>query len=344
MFARIWILTVFFLASAQAVLAYDVAIKSTTNRDDTQTGDYWIGEDFAKGFEELGLSVVVDYRGEYNRVHQPEPKINLYMRGYTQFEPPLPRGINILYSYYPMAYHDTSAQKIDKSILNARAPMPKDSALVDDWQNYDILAVASKSYAKKLNDLGIKAVYIPQFTNPSKFFPHFHEDLQTDILFVGSNWHDRTSLRYALESGFTVAVYGFNWYGIIPNEMYKGQYIANDDLNKYYSSAKIVLNDHRPDMKEFGFINNRIYDATAAGALVISDYMPEIEEIYGDTVPMYQTKEELTELLTYYLSHEMERKQKAEAARQITLKYFTNTEIAKTVMETVKDAQLDSSH
>ena len=327
------------MLSAFSASAYDVAIKSTTNRDDTHTGDYWIGEDFAKGFEALGLSVIVDYRGEYQTEHDPEPKINLFMRGYTQFMPPFPKGINILYSYYPMAYHDNSSQKKSKSVLNHRSAMPENSALDDDWQNYDILAVASQSYAQKLNESGIRAIYIPQFTNVTKFYPDFDEKLAHNILFVGSNWHDRTSLRYALESGFEVAVYGFNWQGIVPDEMYKGHYIANEDLNKYYASAKIVLNDHRPDMKEFGFINNRIYDATAAGALVISDYMPELEKVYGDTVPMYRTKEELAELLTYYLSHEEERKHKAEAARQITLENFTNVIVAKKVLEAVQHAQ-----
>ena len=42
-------------------------------------------------------------------------------------------------------------------------------------------------------------------------------------------------------------------------------------LNRYYSSAKIVLNDHWPDMRAHGFLSNRLYDALACGAFVISD-------------------------------------------------------------------------
>lgn len=214
-----FILSLFIVFTATTATAYDVAIKSTTNPDDTHTGDYWIGEDLAKGFEKIGLSAVVDYRDNYAATHKPEPKINLYMRGYTQFNPPFPSGVNVLYSYYPMAFHKNSAQKIAKAKLNTMPEMPKDAFLGDEWQNYDILAVASKSYTEKLNHAGINAVYIPQFTNPDKFFPQIDENLQNDILFVGSNWHDRTSLRYAIESGFTVAVYGFNWRGVIPDEM-----------------------------------------------------------------------------------------------------------------------------
>lgn len=321
--------TLFFTFDVQAT---DVVVKSTTNRAEKNIGDYWIAEDLALGFMGMHLDTDIDYRGEYHKLREREPKLNVFMRGYTKFMKPWPKGINLLYCYYPMAYENNTAQ-ISKEALNMRPAMPELSSLDNEWQNYDIITVASSSYAKKLNEVGIKAFYIPQFTNIEKFYPAPQDDLKTDILFVGSNWHDRISLRYAIESGFDVDVYGYNWQGIVPDEMYRAPYIDNDRLNQYYSSAKIVLNDHRPDMKQFGFINNRIYDATAAGTLVISDYMPEIEEVYGDSVPMFKTKEELAKLLSYYLAHEEERVQKAQQAREITLKYFTNNVVAQKIWD-----------
>lgn len=334
MFKKLY-LTAFFCCFSFMCFAADFVIKSTTNRDEFDVGDYWIGEDFAEGLRAIGQNVDIDYRGEYQRIHSPEPKFNIFMRGYTKFLPPFPKGINILYCYYPMAFWHTSAKKETAQSLNNRLPMPDNSSLDDDWQNYDIIAVASKTYAQKLKEVGINALYVPQFTNPQKFYPAPKNELKQDILFVGSNWHDRTSLRYAIESGFDVAVYGYNWQGFIPQEMYKAPYISNQELNQYYSSAKIVLNDHRPDMKTWGFINNRIYDATAAGALVISDYMPEIEAVYGNSVPMYKNKEELAHLLQYYLSHEEERLSLAQKARNITLTYFTNSAVAKKLFDEI---------
>ncbi|MCM1323917.1 MAG: glycosyltransferase [Acetobacter sp.] len=333
MMKRVAILFGLVLFNVAMVQAADVVVKSTTNRGEINIGDYWIAEDFADGFRKLGQQTEVDYRGEYHRVHTPEPALNLYMRGYTKFVSPFPQGKNVLYVYYPMWYSKASAHRVSKARLNAREKMPEGTNLDDDWQNYDIIAVASLSYAEELKQNGINAVYVPQFTNPEKFYPAFTEALKTDILFVGSNWHDRTSLRYAIESGFDVAVYGYNWTGVVPVEMYKAPYIANEELNRYYSSAKIVLNDHRPDMKEFGFVNNRIYDATAAGALVISDYMPEIKAMYGEAVPMYQSREELAELLSYYLANDKERQEKAAQARAITLEKFTNVAVAKKILE-----------
>ena len=312
-------------------------IKSTTFRDEPNNGDYFIANDFAKGFSKLGFSTDIDYRQEYHRPHTPAPKVSIYMRGYTKFYPPFDAGTNILYVYYPLAFNKNSSKKINKQTLNSRLPMPQNANLDDDLQNFDIIAVASPTYTKTLNQNGIKAIYIPQFTNPDKFYPSPKEDLKTDILFVGSNWHDRTSLRYAIEQGFDVSVYGYNWENIVPPQMYKAKYIPNDILNRYYSSAKIVLNDHRPDMKAHGFINNRIYDATASGALVISDYMKEIEDIYHDCIPMYKNKDELKFLLNYYLTNEPERKELAQCARQITLQNFTNTAIASKIIKALNE-------
>lgn len=322
---------------AGRVDAADVVIKSTTNRGETDIGDYWIGEDFAKGFEANGQLAEVDYRGEYHKMREEEPVLSVYMQGYTKFVPPYGAEKRVLYVYYPMVFFEDSGKKAGADELNAREVMPRDSSLDDVWQNFDVIAVASPSYAKKLRDAGVEAHFVPQFTNPEKFFAAYDKEKAADILFVGSNWHDRTSLRYALESGFTVDVYGYNWDGVVPLAMYKGRYIPNDELFSYYASAKIVLNDHRPDMKEFGFVNNRIYDATAAGALVISDYMKEIEDAYGDTVVMYKDREDLKEKIAYYLAHDEERKEKAARAREITLARFTNKAVAQRVWELARD-------
>ncbi|MBR5599175.1 MAG: glycosyltransferase [Alphaproteobacteria bacterium] len=313
-----------------------VIIKSTTNRDETNNGDYFIANDMAKGFSLLGLKTDIDYRTEYHKTHASPPKLNIYMRGYTKFHSPFGNNTNLLYIYYPLLFDKNSAKKDKKSFLNSRSPMPQNSNLDDDLKNFDIIAVASSSYTETLNKNGINAIYIPQFTNPTKFYPNPKEELKTDILFVGSNWHDRTSLRYAIELGYDVSVYGYNWQNIISPKMYKAMYIPNNILNQYYSSAKIVLNDHRPDMKEFGFINNRIFDATASGALVISDYMKEIEDIYQDCIPMYKTKEDLKNLIDYYLKNEDKRQEKAICAQQITLKEYTNTAIAKKIINHLK--------
>ena len=89
-------------------------------------------------------------------------------------------------------------------------------------------------------------------------------------------------------------------------------------------------------MKDWNFVSNRIFDATACGSFVISDYIPDIEEIYGDNVPMWRSEEELVSLVTYYLSHSDEREAKAKKAQQITLSNFTSERIAKEIIKIIE--------
>ena len=90
-------------------------------------------------------------------------------------------------------------------------------------------------------------------------------------------------------------------------------------------------------MKQAGFISNRVFDVTASGGFLISDYMPEIKEFYGNSIPMFNSKEELKQLLEHYLAHPEERKEKARQAQEITLRHFTNEAAAKTIMDAVQE-------
>ena len=104
---------------------------------------------------------------------------------------------------------------------------------------------------------------------------------------------------------------------------------ADKDVILNYSSAKIVLNDTKENMRDFGFLTTRLFDATASGAFVISDYTPEITDIYGDSVPMWKSENDLIELTEYYLTHPDERRSMALRAQKITLENFTSELVAK---------------
>ncbi len=285
---------------------------------ETQVGEVFLGKSIKSALQTKFSKVSIDYR---NNMY-PEGKndeIQIYLRGYFKFTPPFPdyNHLNIAYMIYPIYY-----TKYDKKILKNRDKIELDNLeysniAIDELQFYDVLAVASKSYTKKLQQAGFNAYYVPQFTDTDNFYYEFDETIKSEVLFVGTK-RQYGSADMALEYGLPITIYGPNW-----GDIAKKDYIDNKELHKYYSSAKIVLNDHRGDMKMHGFINNRVYDVTATGTLLISDYMPEIEEIYGDTIPMYKTKEELRDLILYYLSNNEERIKKAKQAQQITLKHYT---------------------
>ena len=90
-------------------------------------------------------------------------------------------------------------------------------------------------------------------------------------------------------------------------------------------------------MIEAGFISNRIFDASACGAFIISDYIKEIEEIYGDSIAMYKNEEEFVELVKYYLNNKDEREEKAKKAQEITIKRFGGQKVLGDMMKIIED-------
>ncbi len=192
-------------------------------------------------------------------------------------------------------------------------------------KSFKTIAVSSQKVQQNLKDKGIKAIWIPQFTNTDKFYPDYDEDKKSEILFVGNNHYERKIVNLAKSNNFPITIYGNYW----PKNWAKAKYIDNRILRKYYSSAKIVLNSQLEAMKNFGVIANRIFDVTACKGFVISEYVDEIKDVYGDCIPMYKTEEEFVKLVNYYLTHEEERKQKAQCAYEITLKNFTAESVAK---------------
>lgn len=323
----------FSLSFALSANAADIGLKISAGQNWLSWGDYILGQDLKNGFENLGYSVAPAYMENFYPQDDADTKIDVYMHGFIPFNPPLnDNKINVMYLYYPLETANTQKFNNLKNISE-----PEWMSLQTELWDFQLIAVASPTYQKEIEKLGIKTIFVPQFTNPHKFFYEYDENAAYDILFVGRPGYERISAKWAIEAGFDVALFGEGWENQAPKEMVKGTYVDNTELHKYYASAKIVLNDTREDMKRAGFISNRVFDVTASGGFLISDYMPEIEQFYGNTIPMFKSKEELKELIDYYLAHPEERAKKAKEAQKITLSLFTSDLAAQKIMEAVDE-------
>ena len=287
-------------------------------------GDYALAKDLESELEDEDTAVNLTF---YNSSFKYPADVNLFIRGFIPVdEYNLTAPLNALY----LAYAQFGQDETHEFVMSHESYIGK---LFVDTENVKVLLIASKILAETLTDYGRKAYYIPQFTNTDRFYYDYTESLKSDVLFVGANTFYRRAVPTLLKHQIPVTVYGPDWAQGIAS----APYADNRILRKYYSSAKIVLNDTRDGMKKFGFISNRIYDATACGTLVITDYMPEIEEIYGDSVPMWKTEEELVELVNYYLMHPKERQEKAQRAQAITLQNFTAKHITRQIRQILEE-------
>ncbi|WP_116947292.1 glycosyltransferase family protein [Jiangella endophytica] len=101
-----------------------------------------------------------------------------------------------------------------------------------------------------------------------------------------------SSAHSAIQAGVDLHVYGQNWRDEIPARYLRGEYLDNDAAGAAYERARVVLNDHWADMREHGFVSNRVFDAVAAGGRVVSDSIEGLAELFGPAVRTYSSPEE----------------------------------------------------
>jgi spore maturation protein CgeB len=126
-------------------------------------------------------------------------------------------------------------------------------------------------------------------------------------------------VRDAIAAGADVAIYGRLWNKFVDAHHIRGQLLSNEEVPAAYRSAGVVLCDHWEDMRRESFISNRVFDATAAGARLISDEVEGIQELFGGQVRTYRTVDELSDLLDHKIEvfpAEEERLRLAEMVRR----------------------------
>ncbi|BDZ69406.1 glycosyltransferase family protein [Methanobacterium ferruginis] len=193
---------------------------------------------------------------------------------------------------------------------------------LDEYNQYDHVFIASKYWAQKISGLvDVPVDSLLQCTDPELFYSDYSDEYEYDLLFVGNSRKVfRKIIKDLLPTNYDLAVYGKDWEEFIDPKYIKGEFIPNSKLRKAYSSCKILLNDHWDDMREKGFISNRLFDGFACGAFIISDKVKGGDEIFGDGLVTYEDGDELKSLIEYYLDNEDKRMKKV----KINEKYFTD--------------------
>jgi len=211
---------------------------------------------------------------------------------------------------------------------------------------YDLVGVGSDSFLAYLRGwLGADAptlLPLHQATDPERFFPEAGGPAH-ELLFVGNSRFLRRAILDALAgTTFDLAVYGRNWTPELVDQRYvRGEWIANEGLRRYYASAAIVLSDSYPDMRDEGFIANRVYDALASGAFVISEPVRGLAAEFDDAVVTYRDRAELLELVEHYLAHPDERTTLATRGREAVLARHTFAHRVDALIAAVEPLLLD---
>ena len=238
-------------------------------------GDLYFANEIAASLTKLGHTARVDFRNDVIHPDSANDDVVLVLRGVERIRPQA-GAINLLW----IISHPSRISK-------------------HEVKSFDLVFAASNSWAEQASKrFGIEIHALLQATNPDKFNPKVAEpDTGEEILFLGNTRNEfRQVIRDCVDAGISPAIYGKDWDLFVSKELIKGSFVPNVDVAGMYRSASVVLNDHWPDMAQHGFLSNRLFDAAASGARVVSDDAAGISEVFGESVAVYRTPIELAEL------------------------------------------------
>lgn len=213
-----------------------------------------------------------------------------------------------------------------------------DEVTHDELADYDLIAVASRPHAAALaNEVEVPVRELLQFTDPAVFRPADDEAQGHELLFVG-NWRSvfRPAVWAMVPTAHDLGLYGQGWHHLAP-EYARAEHVPNEQLHRLYSSADVVLADHWDDMRRHGFVSNRICDALACEAFVISDDFPALHDLFAGGLETFATPDELREKVERYLADPEARVAIARRGRRLVLESHTVDRRAAELLELLRE-------
>ena len=210
---------------------YRIGIKCPAPLGDRglQWGDYYFAYALKRAIESLGHHVRVDLWPDWYHSRTLSDDVAIVLRGRKTYKPTLAQ-INLLW----LISHPEDVQQ-------------------SELETFDHVFVASESYAEVLaKQLSVPVSPLLQCSDPDSFYPPTSpkDNVRRDILFVGNSRGEmRQVVADAISKNLPVSIFGTGWEKLLPPGWIAGAYIPNHLLHEYYAGAKIVLNDHWPDME-----------------------------------------------------------------------------------------------
>lgn len=137
------------------------------------------------------------------------------------------------------------------------------------------------------------------------------------LVFVGNTRGERRNcVDWCEKYRIPVDIWGVGWKKYYPEDTeylhFHGQ-AQYSDLPDLYRHSSVILNDHFPEMRETGMVNNRMIEASACGCPIVSDFSSAYEELPGK-ITFYHGEEDFPKAVENALEHAAQWRKEAEAS------------------------------
>ena len=218
---------------------------------------------------------------------------------------------------------------------------------VDRWIDrewfgaFDLVMTSSHQAAERIQSLsGHSPTVIPLATNHERFtsgskIPTF----ECDFTFTGNNWGAGREVipKLDIRPGERFLLFGKGWDRDPRVARYWRGHLNYELLPDLYRSTKIVLDDTAGPTRPYAFVNGRVFDALAAGALVVSDNEAGSRELFDGLLPVYRDRQDLRRLLDRYLDDEEGRTELVRRLRERVLESHTYAQLPGRILGAARD-------
>ncbi|GII97640.1 hypothetical protein CLV28_1998 [Sediminihabitans luteus] len=169
----------------------------------------------------------------------------------------------------------------------------------DEVAEFDLVLAASESWSARTSRATGREVHVMHQATDASVFGTDVPPVPSDLpIFVGGAHvgRERPVVDVAERAGVRIAVHGEGWTAGRGRLAVHGPYIPNHELCARYRGAPLVLADHWSSMAREGFVQNRVFDALASGARVVSDPVVGMRDLLGDAVRTYDSPGEFARL------------------------------------------------
>ncbi len=210
-------------------------------------------------------------------------------------------------------------EKISKktTIVNWFTDLFSDFKKIEEWiAAYPLFFTQDRTDIKIYRNKGHKNLYCIPYAGP--IFENLPNNRPQDIVFIGSFSKQREYLFNYLQP-LKIKIWGDKkWGGSKLKESYMGKWLSQQEVGQVLKTTKIVVNQHQNRV-----LNMRVYEATAAAALLITDSSPDLRYMFkvGKEIVLYKNPDDLLAKAEFYLKHDKLRNKIANAGYLKTRNY-----------------------
>jgi hypothetical protein len=213
-----------------------------------------------------------------------------------------------------------------------------------DFRQYDLIVSSFPHYVRRLRQQGVKCEYL-RLAFGSRVLNLLGPVLPGQaVVFVGgystTTYVNGSQLLEHVASRVSVDFWGYGAESLpvtsLVHQAYHGE-AWGIGMYRILAASRIALNRHG-EIAGRSANNMRLFEATGVGSLLLTDWKDDLNDMFkvGKEVIAYRTPQECSELITFYLEHENERRAIARAGQERTLRDHTYQQRMKELVDIMR--------